>query len=380
MRALALLLLVSGCAGLGVPPRPSQTRREGVLPQAVLEVRWRRLLTNPPQLPGLEYKPQEFAAAASDGKRVFIGSRGGEFYALRPYDGELLWKKAIAGGVSGRPLYLASEYALFVGGDDGAMYALEPATGKERWVYKTRGPIDGDPVYDDGLLYFTNGENRVYAVDAHSGAWRWQYDREAPESFTIRGISSPLAYGGRVYVGFADGYLATLNAKTGDVIWARSLGGEGARFADVDSTPVIVDGVLYVSSYQGGVYALEPSDGGVKWRFEVEGAGTVRVDGDRVFFAAAKAGLHALDTKGRLVWRQALARQGELSTPVLLDGRYLLVSASEGGTFVVDPVNGRLLQNFAPGKGVTAEPMSDGRQVYVLTNTGFFYAFALNRG
>lgn len=375
-RAIAWLvasLAAAGCAGgpfdFAPAARPKQAR---ATPQ--LEVRWRRLLT-PPDL--VEYKPQEFAAAATDGERVFIGSRGGTFFALRPRDGELVWKIHIEGGVSGQPLYLPQLGTLFVGGDDGALRALDPATGHEKWVYRTKGPICAAPVFDDGLLYFTNGENRIYALDARTGAWKWQYDREPPESFTIRGFASPLLFGGRAYVGFADGYLAALNAKSGDVIWARSLGGEGQRFADVDSTPVLVDGTLYVSSFGGGVFALEPGDGGVKWRYEVEGANTVRVDGGRVYFAATRAGLHCLDLAGRLVWRQALSKQGELSAPVLVGRRLLLLSSSEGGTYVVDRASGTLLQLFDPGHGVAAMPFSDGTQVYLLTNTGFFYAFAI---
>jgi outer membrane protein assembly factor BamB len=375
-RPAALLALASaawaGCAGTPFDPLRPVVAAGSSTPS--LAVRWRRLLT-PPDL--IEYKPQEFAAAASDGAHVFIGSRGGTFFALRPRDGEVVWKIHIEGGVSGQPLYYAPLGTLFVGGDDGAMRALDPATGREKWIYRTKGPIAAAPVFDDGLLYFTNGENRIYCLDAHTGAWKWQYDREAPESFTIRGFASPLLFGGRAYVGFADGYLAALNAKSGDVIWARSLGGEGQRFVDVDATPALVDGTLYVSSYAGGVFALEPGDGGVKWKFDVEGATTVRVEEGRVYFAATRAGLHCLDLEGHLVWRQALARQGELSPPVLVGERLLLVSASEGGTYVVDRRTGRLLQFFDPGHGVTAMPYSDGAQVYLLTNTGFFYAFLI---
>ncbi len=376
--AIAAGLLVAGCTGAAtVAGDRSSTGAADSPPtgDAVLSVRWRRLLTEPGLI---EYKPQEFAAAATDGVRVFIGSHGGNFFALRRSDGEVLWRKKIAAGVSGRPLYLADAKAVFVGADDGGMYCLDAATGVERWVYRTKGPIASEPVYEEGMLYFFNGEDRIYALDGHTGAWRWQYEREAPESFSIRGSASPLVFGGRAYVGFADGYLAALNARTGDVIWARSLAGENAHFSDVDATPALVDGTLYVSSYSGGVYALDPAEGGVRWRYEVEGAGTVRVDRGRVYFAAAREGLHCLDTKGRLLWRQSLARQGELSQPVLVRGRYLLLSASEGGTYVADAASGRLLQFFQPGHGVTAPPVSDGRQVYVLTNTGFFYAFALD--
>jgi hypothetical protein len=100
--------------------------------------------------------------------------------------------------------------------------------------------------------------------------------------------------------------------------------------------------------------------------------------GPRVYFTAAKAGLHALDMDGRLLWRQALSQGGELSQPELVD-RYLMVSSSAGGTYVADAVSGRLYQFFFPGHGVTSAPASDGRQVYVLSNGGYFYALGIRQ-
>jgi hypothetical protein len=56
---------------------------------------------------------------------------------------------------------------------------------------------------------------------------------------------------------------------------------------------------------------------------------------------------------------------------------YVLVSSAAGGTYVADAATGRLYQFFAPGHGVTAAPASDGRQVYVLSNGGYFYALGI---
>ena len=224
---------------------------------------------------------------------------------------------------------------VYVGADDGGLYAFDAATGEQRWVYRAHGPIASQPVYADASLYFTSGENRVYALDARLGKWKWQYDREAPESFTIRGYPSPLVVGNRVYVGFSDGYLACLSAASGDVAWARSLAGDQTRFIDVDSTPLFYHDTLYVSAYATGVYALDPKDGSTKWRFDVEGATTVRARGSRLYFTASKSGLHALDLDGHLLWRQALAEGGELSAPTVVQS-YVLVSSSHGGTYVAD--------------------------------------------
>ncbi len=370
MRAGALVvLLIAGCS-----TSAGTVREHFVAPADVLRVRWRQHLTEEPLI---EYKPQEFAAATSDGRRVFVGSSAGGFYAFDATDGSILWHRKLVGGISARPRYVASENTVFVGSQGGAVYALDASTGANRWVYDVKGPVESQPTYADGMVYFASGENRVYAVDAHKGTWKWQYDRESPENnFTIRGYAAPLVLNGRVYAGFSDGYLACLTASSGDVIWARSLAGEATRFTDVDGTPTVAGGTLYVSSYSGGVYALDPKDGSTRWRYDVEGAGTVRVHDGRVYFSAAKFGLHALDLDGHVLWRQALAAGGELSTPLLV-GRYVLVSSPAAGTYVADATTGHLYQFFYQGHGITAEPTTDGRQVYVLSNGGYFYALAL---
>jgi outer membrane protein assembly factor BamB len=343
------------------------------VPVEVLSVRWRIKLTEDPLV---EYKPQEFASAASDGERIFVGSSSKVLFALRPRDGAVLWKHTVGGAISSRPLASGDTGLVYFGADDGGLYALDAQSGAQRWVYRAHAPIASQPVYAGGLVYFTSGENRIYALDARSGVWKWQYDREAPESFAIRGYPSPLVSGGRVYVGFADGYLTCLQAGTGDVMWARSLAAEAPRFADVDSTPIIYRDTLYASSYASGVYALDPKDGSVRWRFDVEGATSVRARAGRLYFSAAKQGLHALDLDGHLLWRQALAEGGELSAPTLVS-HYVLVSSAAAGTYIADAISGELYQYFSPGHGVTAEATTDGNQVYVLSNGGFFYALGL---
>jgi outer membrane protein assembly factor BamB len=325
----------------------------------------------------IDYKPQEFAAAASDGQRVFVGSSQGVLWALAADDGRLLWRRPLSGPISSEPAYVVEMGLVLVGDDDGALWAIEPATGKTRWSYRARGPITARPVYAGGMVYFTSAENRVYALDAVRGTWKWQYDRESPDGFTIRGQGGPLVTGGRVYAGFSDGYLACLEARTGDIVWVRGLSAESAsHYVDVDSTPALYGGALYVSSVSGGVYALDPKDGSVRWRFEVEGAGTVRVRNGRVYFAAGKQGVYCLDVAGRLVWHQALPRAGELSSPLVVAG-WVVVSAADSGTYIANAETGRLDEFIMPGHGISGPPTTDGRHVFVVSNAGFVYALSI---
>ncbi|HJZ83608.1 MAG TPA: PQQ-binding-like beta-propeller repeat protein [Polyangia bacterium] len=370
---LIVLWAALGCTQMTArPARPGAPVALSDSPIAIT-IAWRVALN---ERPLLAWKPQEFARAASDGRRVFIGSQQGVFYALTVRDGSIVWSSRLSGGVDSQALYDDHTGLVFVGADDGVLYALDAASGRTRWSYHAKGTLDPPPVLQAGILYFATSDGRAYALEAQSGKWLWQYEREPPESFTIHGFAGVSVSGDRVYTGFADGYLVSLNAKNGEVVWARSLAAASDQFVDVDTTPVLADGTLYAASYSGGLYALAPKDGAVKWRFEVEGAAGIAVAGGRIYFTAAKTGLHVLDTKGRLLWQQALGAAGDLSPPRLHRG-YILLSGSESGLYVVDRVAGDLLAFFNPGEGVSAAPIVAGDALYVLSNRGFFYKLAL---
>jgi len=113
----------------------------------------------------------------------------------------------------------------------------------------------------------------------------------------------------------------------------------------------------------------------VRWRIGIEGAGSVRALGERLYFAAPRQGLHAVDLDGHVIWRQGLTQAGDLTEPIAA-GRLLLFSASRAGLFIVDRDTGALLEVFNPGSGICAPATLDpsGRRLYVLSNGGALYA------
>src|SRR5262249_33155422 len=150
---LIFLLAVSGCSsGGGVP---NVARDTFVAPVDVLQVRWRRHIVDEPLL---EYKPQEFASATSDGARVYVGSSQGVLWAFSARAGSILWNNKLGGSISGRPLYVADTGMVYVGADDGTLTAFDAASGEQRWVYHAHGPIASYPVYAGDSLYVTSGE------------------------------------------------------------------------------------------------------------------------------------------------------------------------------------------------------------------------------
>jgi outer membrane protein assembly factor BamB len=371
--AAVLAALASACAwpqpGDAMDPRPS-----GRVGRPVLELAWRRTLHDRRE----DHRPQEFAGvapAARAGDLVLAGSLGGDFYALEAERGEVRWKRKL-GPVSSMPLVV--DDVVYVGTDDGALVALHLADGGQKWRYATKGAVLHTPVVHGDLLVFSNDSDRVFAIERETGKWRWQYERETPDEFTVRGHGGVTIAGEVVYAGFADGNVVALNAATGDVLWVRSLAGDKTQFIDVDTTPVVSDGVLFAASASGGVYALDISNGTEKWRAPISGASDITLDDGHLYVAAAETGLYALDRAGHVLWRQGLAKAGDPARPVI-DRNYLLLSTATAGLFVVDKRTGQLFESWNPGDGITSEPTIVGDRLYVLSNGGVLYAMNLAR-
>lgn len=362
-----------GCAGLTA--REVRPASERVGPAGIVHVRWRAELHTHNLF---EPSPQECASGALAGDRLVIGSRASSVVGVRLADGHIDWATQTSGGIDSPARYDAKRGLVYLGADDGAFYALSAADGRVRWTYRAKGAIEREAELGSDTVYVATAADRVVALDAATGKWRWQYERETPDGFTIHGYGAPRLRGGQLLVGFADGNLVALQSTSGEVAWARSLAAVSDQFVDVDSTPMLDRETVYAASYSGGVYGLDAKDGTVRWRLGTEGVGPLSLLGGRLYFVAPREGLHAISTDGQILWRQGLAEAGDLTAPLAL-GRYLVFSGSRGGLFIVDAADGDLLEVFNPGQGICAGATisADGTRVYVLSNGGTLYALEI---
>src|SRR3990172_7326231 len=83
----------------------------------------------------------------------------------------------------------------------------------------------------------------------------WRFDRGE-----LGHISSPAVVEGVVYVGSYEGYLYALDAESGEMLWRFKAGDR------VYSSPAVVEGVVYTGSGDGYLYALDADSGKMLWR------------------------------------------------------------------------------------------------------------------
>jgi outer membrane protein assembly factor BamB len=139
-----------------------------------------------------------------------------------------------------------------------------------------------------------------------------------------------------LYVASWDGSLHVLDAR-GRQVWSKNLGDT------VDSTPVLAGDLLAVQTWGREVYALQSTNGTVRWRFD---------------YSPSRADDH---------------RQGGL----LLVDNQLLVPAWNGRLYALDSQSGDRRWSVDAGQPLRAKPAWDGRRIYLTSGSGTLSALSL---
>ena len=137
----------------------------------------------------------------------------------------------------------------------GATASYDPATGKEYWRVSSGGMNAATrPVIKNGLAFLgtADGGYKFFAVklggsgDVTESHVAWKVAKGAPR------YSSPIWVDGKIYVGNEKGILTCLDAETGKGIWQERVGG---LFMP---SPIYAGGKIYFFSEEGECFVLEP--------------------------------------------------------------------------------------------------------------------------
>jgi len=229
--------------------------------------------------------------AIADGL-VYIGSFDTYFYALNAATGELVWKfktkddpeSHLMMGIPGSAA--VGNGLVYFGCRDANFYALDAKDGKLRWQFSLgQSWVIASPALVGEEVFFTTSDTRKFEVlNALTGAEKYSL------SYHIYSFSSPAIAGDHAYFGSFDGtvYAVDLKAKKySSTFSAPGLKLNGPRFLDKDgepspsfwigetlddvivslrvklfslgsmlSSPTVADGVIYIGSTDGHLYAL----------------------------------------------------------------------------------------------------------------------------
>jgi Ca-activated chloride channel homolog len=268
--------------------------------------------------------------------------------SFKTADGREGWVVRIPGG---RPLATPaySKGRLFVGGGYGSheFYAFDAKTGKMVWKTNTGDDGPTAAVVEDGLVAFNTESCTLVVVDEQTGKMVWQEWLGDPL------MSQPAVSKGRLYMAYPKGgrghamqqnmtnhagqsaamshapkpvvpsaqkkedgqeagshRLLCTDLKTGKHIWERAISG------DVISAPVVSDGKVYATTFDGTSYSFDAATGELVWRKENAGTSAPVVVANEVVITQkeerdgkAYEAVHRLDARrGVATGREPLAR------------------------------------------------------------------------
>jgi len=178
--------------------------------------------------------------------------------------------------------------------------------------------INARPIFADGRIYAMDGRGRVFALDPETGEQIWQTRLQAASRNDRTSYGGGLAFdGGRVFAHNGNRFIAALDATTGSEIWRTE------SLTPFHSAPTAVDGMVFTSTDDNELYAIQQSNGEIVWNHQgiaeparLLTSPSVAVLGETVIAPYASGELVALRIQnGNPIWNDALTRTGGL-TPI----------------------------------------------------------------
>ncbi|WP_261639961.1 outer membrane protein assembly factor BamB [Erwinia mallotivora] len=269
---------------------------------------------------------------------------------------------------------------LYLGSERGQVYALNTKDGSIAWQTKAAGEVLSRPVVSDGLVLVHTSNGMLQGLDQASGVVKWSVNLDVP-SLSLRGESAPATAFGAAIVGGDNGRVSAVMMNQGQIIWQQRISQptgatEIDRLADVDTTPIIVNGVVYALAYNGNLAALDLRSGQIIWKREIGSVHDMIVDAGRIYLVDQDDRVVALSTEGGVtVWRQSDLLHRNLTSPVLYNG-YIVVGDSEGYLHWLNTTDGRFVaQQKVDSSGFQTEPVVASDKLLIQAKGGEVYAF-----
>jgi outer membrane protein assembly factor BamB len=242
----------------------------------------------------------------SDGRTVFVVTRGDVAYAVDAKTGALDWVQRGAtsstGGLEGGASPAISGRQVVVPFSSGEVIAVRGNTGELRWkegIGGARaatslafiGDISGDPVIDGNSVYVSNLAGETVKLNLTSGTRSW--------TLGVGASDAVWPVGGSVFLVSDHAQLMRVNASNGSLIWSQQL----PQFEKPEKRedmirhygPVLAGGLMWVAGRDGQLRGFEPEGGQMVASAKIPGgaAAAAIVVGGIMYILSLDGELHA---------------------------------------------------------------------------------------
>ena len=268
--------------------------------------------------------------AVADGVLVF-GSADHTIYALKAEDGRVLWKVSASEPVLGA---VAIEKGIaYIGASDHTFRAIDIRSGTVLWAYTgVKGYIETRPLVTSRRVIFGAWDNTLYALSKKDGSECWRWTGGLTRMHFSAAAVWPVAVGKSIFIVDPQRAMTAINEETGETVWRtyESKVRETIGLSE-DSLRVYAktmnDSIVCFSTQGDFPVKLWASDVGFGYEF----APSMLAEKEGVLFGSTKNGLiFALDVhNGSVLWKYKIGNS-LVNTVVPLSYKSLLFTAAGG--------------------------------------------------
>ncbi len=275
---------------------------------------------------------------------------------------------------------------LYVGTSRGRFLAVDTRTGEIVWEKRLERCIAASATVADGVVFQPlmnplpcadpdrSAPGAVVALDADTGAELWRFEAGVIES-------SPLLVDGVLYFGSWDRRLYALDVATQRVRWTFETGDE------IKGAPAYANGTVFIGSYDGKVYAVDAQTGEEKWAAEAQGGiggpgtfySTPAVAYGRVFIGNTDGKVYAFGARsGNLLWTQSTG--GFVYSSPAVWRQTVYIGSYDERFYALDAATGDVRWSFEAGGQISGSPSVIDGVVYFSTLEQTTYALDARTG
>ena len=262
----------------------------------------------------------------------YAANAQGKLVAFDLKTGAVKWSKQYVLPFSNAPVIINN--TLFLGTLQGVLVAINATQGDILWKIQLSSEILAPVATNGDIVIAKTVDGTLEALNVSDGKKVWSHSDDEP-SLSLRGQSAPVIADNILIYASDEGKIAALTLQSGTELWTRQVaiphgGTELARMIDIDATPVVYDGTIYVSAYQGRLAAINLQSGRIIWVREISTYTGLAVDAYRVYLSDSEGRVWAIDRKtGTTLWKQDQLLRRSVTAPVLQNS-YVVVADFNG--------------------------------------------------
>ena len=268
--------------------------------------------------------------AVADGVIVF-GSADKHIYGVSARDGKLLWTLKASAPVLGA--VAIADGTAYIGASDHTFRAINLKSGELLWAYTgVKGYIETRPLLADGKVIFGAWDNTLYALDQQTGRECWKWTHGLPGIHYSPAAVWPVAANGKVFIADPKRALTAIDLRTGQTVWRTfqsqvresiGLSEDGQRIY----AKTMNDSIVCYTTQKQEANQIWATDAG----FGYEHAPCMLPEKDGIVYTSTNDGVVcALDGQtGSIIWQHKIGNS-LINTVVPLGSRRVLISSTDG--------------------------------------------------